>query len=304
MKILMVGAGGVGCEFLIQLTEYLKFEECEEWMDELVLVDADVVEESNLHRQRLFSVEDIGRFKVQVAAEKFGLGAIGIASKVEDLNDLNFFGQFDCFILAVDSLETRRWLNSTVFQAKRSHHSMWFLLDFGVQGFKCSIRSYVGGGEKSDASRLACLECSIGLFGGEDEVVPVCSVYGHPRDLKDCVFWSLNAAEEGEVNSGLDVIFARAFERAESFSIDTSDLSYKYIQDLMTKAVPAVASVNSVLSVEGLRLFLELKQVILGEREWTGQENNFWMINLEEGYYEMGTRLEALPDCIICSQSI
>ena len=61
----------------------------------------------------------------------------------------------------------------------------------------------------------------------------------------------------------------------------------------MKRTIPAVASVNSLLAAKGLEVLI---------LSWKGKINdNFWMINLENGFYEMSCNLEKSKDCYICN---
>lgn len=57
--VLVVGAGGLGCAVLPYL--------CAAGIGRLIVVDHDTVDESNLHRQPLYRMEDIGQRKAEVS---------------------------------------------------------------------------------------------------------------------------------------------------------------------------------------------------------------------------------------------
>ena len=59
-KVLIIGIGGLGCPVLQNLAAV--------GVGKIGIVDGDVVEETNLHRQFLYSFNDCGRNKVAVAA--------------------------------------------------------------------------------------------------------------------------------------------------------------------------------------------------------------------------------------------
>ncbi|MEM0287485.1 MAG: ThiF family adenylyltransferase, partial [Nitrososphaerota archaeon] len=61
-KVCIVGIGGLGSPVAQQLAGL--------GVGHLRLVDRDIVSLTDLHRQHLFSTKDIGRTKVEVAAEK------------------------------------------------------------------------------------------------------------------------------------------------------------------------------------------------------------------------------------------
>lgn len=291
MKLLLLGVGGVGCEFLILLKEFLSSSETLNISDfEIIIIDDDIVEESNLSRQRLYTSNDIGRPKVEAAAaasKLINLKLTPLKSTLQSIKDLEFFEQFDIFVLAVDNLETRRLMNSIVFQLRNKNN--WLLLDLGVQGFKFSIRRV------TNSQGSACLECTLPLYLQEKtDDIAVCSVYGHSRDLKDCVYWSLTRVKDA---NDLKDIYDLTKKRASQFSINTTDLSYSFIKNLITRSIPALASVNSILAAKGL-------EIIFSKGGGGGEviSNNFWMTNLENGYYEFETLLEPDENCIICNK--
>lgn len=60
-KVLIIGIGGLGCPVLQNLAAA--------GIGTIAIVDGDVVDETNLHRQFLYTLNDCGRNKVEVAAE-------------------------------------------------------------------------------------------------------------------------------------------------------------------------------------------------------------------------------------------
>jgi adenylyltransferase/sulfurtransferase len=106
--VLVIGAGGLGCPAL----QYL----AAAGVGHIGVVDHDVVSESNLHRQVLFSMEDVGKPKVDVAREK--LNALNPDIKIETWQ-VNFgheqcaelLPKFDIVLDGTDNFATRYLVN-------------------------------------------------------------------------------------------------------------------------------------------------------------------------------------------------
>ena len=93
---------------------------------ELVLVDGDRVEESNLNRQILYAERDLGRLKVEVAAE--ALGAFDSACRLTavprrlgseaEVGDVVHGADFVVNGADWPALDIERWVNSACFRAR------------------------------------------------------------------------------------------------------------------------------------------------------------------------------------------
>ena len=61
-KVLVVGAGGLGCPVIDYLSRA--------GVGNIGIVDNDKVNISNIHRQSLYTSKDVGKFKVNIAKKK------------------------------------------------------------------------------------------------------------------------------------------------------------------------------------------------------------------------------------------
>ncbi len=109
-KVLMIGAGGLGCPVLQYLVA--------SGIGELGIVDDDIVDISNLHRQILYSVNDIGGLKAVLAKQKLELlnpHTFITAYKVRFTldNAAAICGVYDLVIDGSDNFETRYLINDT-----------------------------------------------------------------------------------------------------------------------------------------------------------------------------------------------
>jgi molybdopterin/thiamine biosynthesis adenylyltransferase len=87
-KVLVIGTGGLGSPMLLYLAAA--------GVGTIGIVDFDVVDDSNLQRQVLYSVKDVGRPKVEAARERIlGLNPhINVIAYNEHLSSKNALGNF------------------------------------------------------------------------------------------------------------------------------------------------------------------------------------------------------------------
>ncbi len=107
-RVLVVGAGGLGCPVLTYLAAA--------GVGTLGIVDFDHVEISNLHRQVLFTVQDVGRNKAEAAAERLKILNPNIQIQVhsEGLkkeNALSIIKEYQIVVDGSDNFPTRYLVN-------------------------------------------------------------------------------------------------------------------------------------------------------------------------------------------------
>ena len=103
-KVLLIGAGGLGCP----LGQYLTAA----GVGTIGMVDHDVVDGSNLQRQVLYSSDDVGRPKLDVAAERLrGLNPdvefVPYPVRLDASNAMEIFQGYDVVVDGTDNFPTR-----------------------------------------------------------------------------------------------------------------------------------------------------------------------------------------------------
>lgn len=107
-SVLLVGAGGLGCPLALYLAAA--------GVGRIAIVDDDVVSASNLQRQVLYSTSDVGRPKVEVAAERIralnpDVRVEGHRVRLDSNNALDLFRPHDVVVDGTDNFPTRYLIN-------------------------------------------------------------------------------------------------------------------------------------------------------------------------------------------------
>lgn len=136
-SILVVGVGGLGCP----VSSYL----AGAGIGRLLLVDPDRVEESNLHRQPLYRMGDVGRLKVEAAREALaaynpGVEVEALAFRLAPDNAAELVAQADIVVDAADSFAATYALSDICREAGKP------LVSASIVGLAGYVGAYCGGG--------------------------------------------------------------------------------------------------------------------------------------------------------------
>lgn len=211
-KICVVGVGGLGNPITTRLAAM--------GVGTLRIVDRDVIELSNLHRQTMFDEDDVGQVKVEVAAKKLqklnpDCKIEALAVSVNDYTALEVVEGCDVVVDALDSVNARYALNKACVK-----FGIPFVTGAAV-GVSGQIFTILPG-------TSACYHC---MFPALDEdSMPTCSIEGvHPSILS--IVGGIEVAEAVKVVLGkkpslsdkilhvdienLDFTFTRTFRAEE-----------------------------------------------------------------------------------------
>ncbi|KPI84471.1 putative ubiquitin activating enzyme [Leptomonas seymouri] len=213
VEVLVIGAGGIGCELLhlLALSGFAR----------LTVIDMDFIELSNLNRQFLFTQADIGKAKSSVAAAAImarcpDVSVTAVVGRMEDQPD-EFYSKFNVVLLGVDSIAARRWINRKVAQlATRTVipapptataaatiapvdvsvvrsvglcviDDVQPIIDTGTEGFEGHCRVI-----HMRHNATPCIECEMYLYndGATRQTVPLCTLESVPRAPEHCVLYA------------------------------------------------------------------------------------------------------------------
>lgn len=143
-KVLIIGAGGLGCPALLYLAG--------SGIGQIGIVDDDIVDTSNLHRQVLHSTETVGMLKCDSAKLYINklnphVNVITYAVRLNNANAFTIFQEYDVILDCSDSPVTRYLVNDVAVILNKTVVSgsgirtdgQWTILNFNNQGpcYRC-----------------------------------------------------------------------------------------------------------------------------------------------------------------------
>ena len=288
-KILVIGAGGLGCELLRDLAMT--------GIKDMSVIDMDTIELTNLNRQFLFRREHVGKSKAITAANAVmeriqGVEIVPYFAKIEDFDD-DFYMQFTMVICGLDSIEARRWINSKLVHLSNDLGKIIPMIDGGTEGFQGSVKLII-------PSVSACFECYRALI--PDRVVyPLCTLAAMPRLPEHCIEWAhqleWNKRYPGVVFDAddmkhVDQMYELALGRANEFGIE--GVTKSSTLGVVKNIIPAIASTNAIISAQCCNEAFKF----LTSCNPNMRDSAFY--NGENGVLFESDDFLPLPDCPVC----
>ncbi|CAD0019168.1 unnamed protein product [Aureobasidium pullulans] len=171
-RILVVGAGGIGCELLKNLV-------CTGF-GEIHVVDLDTIDLSNLNRQFLFRHAHIKKSKALVAREAASKFNPNVKMEAHHANikdpqfNVDWFRSFVIVFNALDNLDARRHVNRMCLAADVP------LIESGTTGFNGQVQPI----------RKRLTECYDCAPKETPKSFPVCTIRSTPSQPIHCIVWA------------------------------------------------------------------------------------------------------------------
>ena len=151
-KVLIVGAGGLGCPVADFLTRA--------GVGMIGIIDDDFVNLSNIHRQSLYDIKDLNKSKVKCAKNKLNKINPRILikthnSRLDENNVTKLIKQYDFIVDGSDNFKTKFLINDYSLKLKK------FLVVGAISKFDGHIFTY-----NFNNKKIPCLRC----FFQEDEI--------------------------------------------------------------------------------------------------------------------------------------
>jgi adenylyltransferase/sulfurtransferase len=245
-KVCVVGAGGIGNPVITQLVAM--------GIGNLRIVDRDVIEVTNLHRQHLYTDDDIGKVKVEAAAERLrrinpGVQIDPVPTSVTKFTAESIVKGFDLVIDALDSVDARYALNDACIK-----HNIP-LIYAGAIGVTGSVSTIL-------PNKSACLRCMFPELNEEE--MPACSTEGvHPSILY--LVAGIQVSEAVKLIMGKDPALANKL-----LYVDLNELSFDRVQMFRQDECPSCGTSRKEIGLKVSQLIIEeLCGRDRGKRTWT-----------------------------------
>ncbi|EOD09797.1 hypothetical protein EMIHUDRAFT_452826 [Emiliania huxleyi CCMP1516] len=183
VRVLVVGAGGIGCELVKNLVL--------SGFEHITMIDLDTIDYSNLNRQFLFRAADVNESKAKVAKKAVlafpHAASLSIDAHLGNIKDTeqfgpDFFKTFNIVLNALDNVDARRHVNRLCLSVGIP------LIESGTEGYVGQVRAIVKGKTK-------CFDVCARQV---QKTFPICTIRNHP-EKPELLFKKLFGGEETDL---------------------------------------------------------------------------------------------------------
>lgn len=223
-KVLVVGAGGIGCEILKNLVMT--------GFSDIEIIDLDTIDVSNLNRQFLFQKKHVGKSKAEVAKET--ALTFNPNAKIIHYHDsitssefgLSFFKKFSLVMNALDNRAARNHVNRMCLAADVP------LIESGTAGYEGQV-------ELIKKGLSQCYECTP---KAAQKTFPGCTIRNTPSEPIHCIVWAkhlfnqLFGEEDPDQDVSPDTADPEATDTAAQVSLETESSSKGNVDRVSTRS--------------------------------------------------------------------
>ena len=244
-SVIIVGIGALGCEIAKNLALV--------GVGKLTLIDMDTIEISNLSRQMLFTDNDKGRLKAEVAKEKLEIlnpdvEIITYSKKFQEL-PMSVFEGADIIAGGLDSFSARFALNRMAIELGIPY------VDGAATGFRGNVQIVIPEKPGIFKEPTPCLKCFFPVPPADEKIYVACSIPGQPRSREQCI---LKAEDEFVKEHGIHKEYsqnelneiAKIAHRLSEKSphVKSGEFIPEEVENVIRNKIPSILTVNAVIS--------------------------------------------------------
>ena len=271
-KVLVIGSGGLGSPVLLYLAAA--------GVGTIGIVDFDVVDDSNLHRQVLFGVQEVGKPKAEAAKQRLlslnpYININVYNTQFTSFNAMELIEGYDVIADGTDNFPTRYLVNDAcVLSGKPNVYASIFQFEGQVSVFNYMDKDGVAGPNYRD---LYPAPPPPGL-------VPSCAEGGVLGVLPG-IIGSLQALEVIKVITGIGEPLNGRFYIFDALTFESRTFTYKHNKDNpLTGSHPTITRLIDYEQFCGMKAVEKPVKEVLPEQlyEWLQNEENIQVIDVRE----------------------
>jgi molybdopterin/thiamine biosynthesis adenylyltransferase/rhodanese-related sulfurtransferase/molybdopterin converting factor small subunit len=290
-KVLVIGSGGLGSPMLLYLAAA--------GIGTIGIVDFDVVDDSNLQRQVLYGVNEVGTPKAESAKKRLAelnphIQINVYNEKLTSANALDIVREYDIVADGTDNFQTRYLVNDTcVLLGKPNVYASIFQFEG-----QASVFNY-----KDETGEVGPNYRDLYAYPPPPGLVPSCAEGGVLGVLPG-ILGSIQALEVIKIASGVGEVLSGRFFTFDALTFETRTLKFKKNPNNPISGLnPTITGLIDYEEFCGLKNEQQVKEITAAElHEWMTEGRDFQLIDVREPFeydiVNIGAELIPLADLL------